>query len=96
MNVLENSVAGDKLAVWYGWNAVSIETVARTTKTLVITERHRFNRDGSVPGDGYARTRAKPATDEDLMAVRILSATEKLRELKVTAQNIEAIEGLLT
>lgn len=70
MNELENINVGDKLFVYnkYGEN---IETVTKVTKTLAITDRHRFRiKDGmAIPTDKWFNTYAMPATPEDIERV---------------------------
>jgi hypothetical protein len=96
MKTLENTVAGDKLAIRGPWNRFYISTVERTTATLVFISGYRFNRSGFVVGEtGYAKTLASPATDADRLKVRILNATHKLDKFIVTEENVEAVELLL-
>ena len=97
MNRLSNSKVGDKLAVTAGFSrTVLIETVERVTKTLVITERHRFNLEGRITGEAaYYGTLAKPATDAVILAVRINRAKKELATLVVNEGNLALVESLL-
>lgn len=67
MNELENVKVGDKLLV-RNYFEEKIETVVKVTKTLAITQYHKFHiKDGfSQPRNSWRFTYAKPATPEDI------------------------------
>lgn len=67
MNELENVKVGDKLIVRNNFEE-KIETVVKVTKTLAITQYHKFRiKDGfPQPRNSWRFTYAKPATPEDI------------------------------
>lgn len=71
MNSLENAKVGDTLFVSNG-TVEYLEKVTRLTKTLVITNVHRFNRGSSkLCGSEYWNVlHARLATDEDIAMIR--------------------------
>lgn len=80
---LANVKAGDKVFVTSRWGAGEIETVERTTKTLIILSRgQKYRRsDGYQPGsDRYYAGSIRPVTDDRLEAIALHKFSYKVRE----------------
>jgi hypothetical protein len=95
---LKNLKAGDEVAVFngYPWNIPTIETVDRTTATLIVVGGARFRRrDGCAPGDSWSRNRIRQPTQEhrDLAENHVLR--QKLdRVIKSTATTLETLRAM--
>jgi hypothetical protein len=99
---LENAKAGDMLIAG---SLFSSQTrclmVDRTTATQVICGNERFRKtDGkSVGTSGWHSYWARIPSAEELakaqLAARIAIAADKLRRLRVTEENLAAVEALL-
>ena len=61
-----NLKVGDEVAVVSRWMGVSILSVERITKTLIVlTDGQKFNIvSGRAPGTGYSKNSIKPVTQE--------------------------------
>lgn len=92
---LENVKVGDKLLVYIN-QTKGIETVERTTTTLVITKLHRFRKDnGYAQGSGgWTIIRAILATDKDIAEAthrRLISKCRNIDFDSLTDSQLEAI-----
>lgn len=86
MNELENVKVGAKLLVSDRFGE-RIEIVERVTKTLVITEHHRYRiKDGrGLPIDSWIITHAHPASIEDI---------ERITKAGIRRKNIQTCKNI--
>ncbi len=86
MNELENVKVGDKLLVRNRYGE-DIEIVKRVTKTLVITEHHRYRiKDGrGFPIDSWIFTHAHPASIENI---------ERITKADIRRKNIQTCKNI--
>lgn len=98
MNLSDLDV-GDKVAVPRRWTSLcDIHTVTRSTASQLIAGGLRIRKaDGLVLGhsDTWSRTYARHVTAEDVLALRMRSAQDRLQGFVVTAENVAAVEALL-
>lgn len=86
MSNLENVKVGDKLFVSRQYTQ-SIEVVIKVTKLHVLTDSHKFRKNGYlVRDDGLVRTYARPATEADILEIkrlaRRMNMLSKCRDIK--------------
>lgn len=87
---------GDKIAVISRFRPLELHTIERVTQTMYVCKHKRFRKDGLgiVGADTWGPFRGQVVTPEIMTLHRIEMATQKLKTLKVTANNLEAIEAL--
>lgn len=75
-----------------------IITVTAFTASTVVCGKTRIRKsDGLVigSGSGWHRAHAQVATPEDIFKYRVAIAQTRVREIKVTVGNLQAVEALL-
>ena len=99
MSDLSDAVIGTKIKMPKAYSSgADVVAVTSVTKTQVVCGDTRLRKsDGLVIGssDGWCRRYASVATGGDFLQARLAVAASRLREIKVTAENIDVIEGLL-
>lgn len=99
MGDLSSATVGTKIKVPRTFRSgFYLGIVTRVTNSQVCCGNTRLRKeDGLVvgSGDSWNRKHASIATDSDILQYRIDCATFKLRDIEVTAENVDVIEALL-
>lgn len=88
---------GDKIAVdgrYAGWQ---LHTITKVTPTMYVCGSRRFRHDLAVVGpDRFGPYRGQLLTPEIHRAIRLQNASRRMASFKVTDENLEAVEALLS
>ena len=94
MSALGSVKVGDYIAWTTIGDSVSVVRVERVTLTQVITEGQawRISDGGLVGARGWDANWARPATDDDMRAVRIRSARVRIEKAALALRNDDALK----